>query len=153
MMIMGNKKTEANWDRITLTERELGPECFKNSVTDEGVHEVYLQIQCTGLSERLFGPFSSVDEARLWWDNMLDKVLDLFDEDDKRAFLSSEPLVQKWLDRSECIGLAEDDTEAATEEESEDIRVCIRLTHDEVEQLKQIAREKGGEGHGENASL
>lgn len=74
MMLMGNKKTEADRNKITLTERELGSECFKSIVTDEGecMKSMY-RSKCTGLSVRLPGPFASVDEARLWWDNMLDQ--------------------------------------------------------------------------------
>jgi hypothetical protein len=141
MMIMGNKKTEANHNMITLTERELGSECFKDIVTDEGVHEVYLQIECTGLNKRLFGPFASRVEAQLWWDNTLDEVLDLFDQDDKRAFLSNEPLVQQWLDPNECIGLTGDD-DRTIGEEGDGIPITIRLTQDELAQLQQIARER-----------
>lgn len=48
--------------------------------------------------------------------------------DDKRAFLSSEPVVQQWFDPGECGGLRDDDVETATEKETDSIRVCIRLT-------------------------
>jgi hypothetical protein len=72
---------------------------------------------------------------------MLDKVLDLFDEDDKRAFVSSEPIVQQWFDPGEGNGLSDGDAETVTEEETHSIRVCIRLTPNEFAELQQAARE------------
>lgn len=142
MMIMGNKKTTADHNRIMLIEHELGEECFKEIFTDEGMREVYLQVECTGLNQRTFGPFLDKDAARLWWDHVLNEVLDLLDQDDKRVFLGKEPLVQKWLQQEDGVGLDEDRCaeHPASSENDVAINLALRLESDDLEQMRQIVK-------------